>query len=36
MSWVWLTGKMSREELMQKHPLEYEELQSKLSEREPQ
>jgi cytochrome b subunit of formate dehydrogenase len=35
MSRVWLTGKISRKELMEKHPLEYEELRRKLCDGEP-
>src|SRR5262245_61678381 len=35
MSRVWLTGKISRKELMEKHPLEYEEIERKFCDGEP-
>jgi hypothetical protein len=35
MSRIWLTGKISRQEMMEQHPLEYEELQRKLCDGEP-
>jgi hypothetical protein len=34
MSRVWLTGKISRKELMEKHPLEYEEIERKFGDGE--
>ena len=34
MSKVWLTGKISREQMMREHPLEYEALQKKLRDEE--
>jgi cytochrome b subunit of formate dehydrogenase len=36
MSRVFLTGKISRKQMMEEHPLEYEEIQKKQSEKGPQ